>query len=228
MKLYIVIGLGNFGSALAKKLTQMGYEVIGVDNDMKKVDLVKNEITHAIRMDTTDITAIKALPLKDAEAVIVGIGEDFGASIMTTALLKQSGVNKIISRAISPLHQTVIESIEVDQIVHPEEESAEKLALKLEMRGVVDSFNISEQYKIIEVTVPPHIAGKTLAEVDFLNTYNVNIVTLLKCYSVKNLFGASQKKHRVAGVLSPDSVMDKEDILVVFGNEDDIEKMVQQ
>jgi trk system potassium uptake protein len=226
--LYIIIGMGNYGSSLAKKLTTLGYEVIGVDNDMKKINMVKDHITHAIMMDTTDISALKSLPIKDAEAVIVGIGEDFGASIMSTAILKQLGAKKIIGRAISPLHQTVLESIQVHSIVHPEEESAERMATRLEMKGVIDSFNISEEYKIVEVTVPDRLTGMSIQEIDFRNRYNVNIVTTLKSYSVKNIFGATQKKYKVAGVLSADSILEQGDILVVFGAEKDIEKLMEE
>jgi trk system potassium uptake protein TrkA len=91
---YIIIGLGNFGTTLCTSLTAMGHEVIGVDKDMQKVNQVKDRVTHGICLDSSDMHAITTLPLKDADIVIVCIGEDIGASILTTAILKQHKVKK--------------------------------------------------------------------------------------------------------------------------------------
>lgn len=122
---FIIFGLGNFGSSLGKKLTEQGNEVIGVDNDMDKVDAMKETISHTVCLNSTDETIVSGLPLHDTDVVIVAIGEDQGANIMTTAVLKKLKVQKLISRAISPLHETVLQAIGIDQIVHPEEETAE-------------------------------------------------------------------------------------------------------
>src|SRR5690606_40633871 len=111
---YIIIGLGNFGSTLGMQLTAMGHDVIGVDSSMEKVDAFKYDITHTICLDSTDQQALSTLPLKDTDVVVIGIGEDFGASVMATALFKQMNVKRIIGRAMSPLHQKVLEAIGVD------------------------------------------------------------------------------------------------------------------
>ena len=116
---YIVIGLGNFGSSIAEQLTEMGNEVIGVDISMSKVESMKEKITHAISLDATDMEAVKNLPLKDCDVVIVGIGEDKGANIMAAALMKQMKVRRIISRAIDPLQRTVLQTMGITEIIHP-------------------------------------------------------------------------------------------------------------
>src|SRR5690606_15016867 len=139
---YIIIGLGNFDSSLAQKLTRLGHEVIGVDNKLSKVEGLKEKITHTICLDATDEQAVGHLPLKECDVVMVCIGEDEGANILATALMKQSKVKRLISRAVSPLHETILEAMQVDEIVHPEEETAERWAKKLNMKGVVDSFNL--------------------------------------------------------------------------------------
>lgn len=205
----------------------MGHEVIGVDTNMDKIDLVKEKITHAIALDATDLQAVKTLPLKDADVVIVGIGEDFGASIMATAIFKQLNVKRLISRAISPLHETVLLAIGVDEIVHPEEETAERLAKKLEMKGVIDSFNLSEDYNIIEAEVPERYIGRTIAETDFRGNFNINVLTIIQLEAKTNLFGMSQKKKKVLGVVSPQTKLKKGDILVLFGDIKDIQEMLQ-
>ena len=105
---FIVIGLGNYGSALATGLTAMGQEVIGIDGNREKTEMFKDVISQTICLDSTNENALATLPLKECDYAIVTIGEDFGASIMTTALLKKAGVNNLVSRAINPLHQKLI------------------------------------------------------------------------------------------------------------------------
>lgn len=224
---FIIIGLGNFGAALGIRLTALGHEVIGVDNDMKKIDAVKDKITHTVQLDSTDLEAIKTLPYKNCDVAIVGIGEDLGASIMTTALLKQLGIKRLISRAISPLHETVIEAIGVDEIVHPEVDSADRLAKKLEIKGVVDSFFVSEKYNIIEATVPERYVGSTIGDADFRETYKVNIVTIIRVRYEESTLRGQQKKKKVLGVVSPKTVFENGDILVLFGHIQDIQKVLQ-
>jgi len=219
---YIIIGLGNFGSTLSVSLAAMGHEVIGVDKDMSKVNALKDRITHAVCLDSSDVHAITTLPLKDADVVIVGIGEDFGAAIMTTALLKHLKVKKLISRSSSELNKTVVEAIGVDMIVSPEEESAERLAKKLQMEGVIDSFTISENYSIIEARVPRRYVGKTLEEADFRERYNLNVLTIIRMRPSTNMFGNASLKLEVLGVLNPQTRLLEDDILVLFGKPNDI------
>lgn len=223
---YIIVGLGYFGSSLSIKLTEMGHEVIGVDFDMAKVNLFKDRVTHTVCIDAKDMMALKTLPLNDTDVVLVGIGEDFGASVMAVANFKQLQVKKLIGRAISPLHQTVLEAIGVDKIIRPEQEFAERLARSLEMRGIIDSFDITEEYNIIEATVPNQYIGMTVAEANFRPKYNVNVLTILKLKETRNIFGKSHAKPSAVGVVTPETVFEKEDILVLFGRMPDIEKML--
>ncbi|QHL86867.1 TrkA family potassium uptake protein [Nibribacter ruber] len=225
---YIVIGLGYFGSSLSMKLTDMGHEVIAVDKDLAKVEMYKDRVTHTVALDASDAQAISTLPVADTDVVLVGIGEDFGASVMATAIFKQLGVKRLMSRAISPLHQTVLEAIGVDQIIRPEQESAERLAKKLEMRGVIDSFDLSEDYNIIEATVPEKYAGMTIAETDFRARYQVNVLTILRNQETRNMFGRSHLKPKVMGVVTGNTIFEAGDILVVFGKIQDIDRLLHE
>lgn len=224
---YIIVGLGYFGSSLSIKLTEMGHEVIAIDTDMAKVNMFKDRITHTICMDAKNIQALNTLPLKDTDVVLVGIGEDFGASVMAVANFKQLQVNKLIGRAISPLHQTVLEAIGVDKIIRPEQEYAERLAKSLDMRGIIDSFDITEEYTIIEATIPKRYIGKTVAQANFRQKYNINVLTILRMQETRNIFGKSHHKSTAVGVVSPDTIFAAEDVLVLFGKLTDIEKLLQ-
>jgi len=128
---YIVIGLGNFGASLACRLTSMDNEVIGVDNNMQKVEELKNKITHTISMDATELSALSTLPLKDSDAVIVAIGESFGASVTIAALLQEMKPKRIIGRAFTQLHATVLKALGVSEVVNPEQDFAQHFAKRL-------------------------------------------------------------------------------------------------
>lgn len=224
---YVIIGLGNFGAALGIKLTEMGHEVIGVDKRMDKVDDIKDKITYAICLDATDRQAINTLPLSDADAVVVAIGEEEGPSLITSALMKQSNVKRLIARTLSPVHSTILEAMGIDEIIKPEEEAAERLAKKLNIKGVVDSFILSERFNIIEAKVPDRYVGMTLEQVDFRRKYNVLVLTIIRQKSQKNILGVEIKKQSVLGVLGTDVVLEKNDILVLFGDIKYIQKFLE-
>lgn len=219
---YIIVGLGSFGSSLAIKLTEMGNEVIGVDTSMKKIDDLKDKISHAVCIDATDQFTITGLPLKDTDVVVVAIGEDQGANVMVTAIFKNQNVKRLISRAINPLHENVLQALGVDEIVHPEEETAERWAKKLCLRGVVDSFELGSDYSIVEASVPQHYVGKTLQEIDIRRKHNLLILTTIKKQQIDSKVGKSKIISKVMGVLSPDEVLETGDLLVLFGSNKDI------
>ncbi|PIW04307.1 MAG: potassium transporter TrkA [Cytophagales bacterium CG17_big_fil_post_rev_8_21_14_2_50_40_13] len=225
---YIIIGLGNFGASLAEKLTRIGHEVIGVDNDMSKVEAVKEVITHSICLDCTDAHAVNHLPLNDTDAVLVCIGENQGANVMATALMKKMNVKRLISRAVSPLHQTILEAMGVDEIVHPEQESASRWAKRLNIAGVVDSFELNEEYSIVEAKAPAKFVGQTVLEIGFKKKYDVVVLTTIKQEVQKNMLGAKTTVMKVQGVASSKTVIEKDDIMVIYGNIKNIEKLLEE
>ncbi|SFC57051.1 trk system potassium uptake protein TrkA [Parapedobacter composti] len=224
---YIVLGLGNFGKALAIRLTELGHEVIGADNRMSRVEELKEKITHTVRMDSTDADAMSGLPLKDADAAIVAIGEDEGASLLTTALLKQLGVKRIIGRVVSDLQKTVLEAMAIDEYIMPEEESAARLAMRLDNIDIVDSFKISERYSIVETKVPAKYAGMTLKEANLTNKYRVIVLTTIK--STESHEGGKTKVSKEAtGIAQSDTILAEGDILVLFGESKDINRLIKK
>ncbi|MBN2523269.1 MAG: TrkA family potassium uptake protein [Bacteroidales bacterium] len=175
---FIIIGLGNFGASLAKKLTALGHDVIGVDKDLEKVEFFKDTVKNTISMDITDIHALKTLPLKDCDMVVVCIGDDFGSSVKTTALLKKLGVEKIYGRESSLIHKTVLNAVGVCNTINPEYDTAVVFAEKLIMTGVWSIYNISDDIKIAEISVPEEYAGKKLSELDVSGPDNIGILAV--------------------------------------------------
>lgn len=220
---YIIIGLGNFGASLGQKLTEQGNEVIGIDTNITKVDAYKEKISHTICMDATDEFTVTGLPLKETDIVIIAIGEDQGSNIMVTALFKNLEVKRLISRAINPLHEKVLQAIGVDEIVHPEEETAERWAKKLCLVNVVDSFELTANYSIIEAKVPADYVGKTVREIGFRREFNLLALSIIKNVEVKSILGKTKTEKQIQGVASADNKLEPGDILVLYGHNKDLQ-----
>lgn len=225
---FLIIGLGNFGSALSDKLSRLGHEVMGVDRNMEKVEAHKEKLTHAVALDCTEQTAVTNLPLRDTDVVIICIGEEEGNNIMATALMKKMGVKRLISRAVNPLHTTVLEAMGVDEIVHPEEETAERWAQKLNINGIIDSFEVAEGYNIVEAEAPKSFNGKTLQELALPKKYEIVVLTTIKSVSGKNELGAEKDEKKVHGVANSATEINEGDILVLYGHMKEIKKFLRE
>lgn len=223
---YIIIGLGHFGSSLGQKLTSMGHEVIGVDPDMSKVEANKTHMTHAVCMNPSELESVASLPVATADAVVVCIGMNEGANILATAVMKQMKAKHLICRAISPLHRTVLEAMQVDDIVYLEEETAHRWARKLNVKGLLDSYEITSEFSIVEALVPKRCVGKTLAELDFRNRHHVLVLATVRMETVTNAIGVSKKSKQVKEMASATTVLDEGSIMVLYGRMKDIEAVL--
>ena len=219
----IIFGLGNFGQSLALYLTETGSEVIGVDKDLYKVELIKDKIAHTVSLDSTNEMAFEVLPLRDTDVAVVAIGENEGAAIITTAILKKYPHIKIISRSLSPIHDTVLQAMGVHLIVHPEQEAAERLTRKLNFKKVLDNFIVDENYSISEIRAPQAIIGKTIQDCRFREKHRLNIITILRRKEKSNMLGIKISYQEAIGLPTPDLKFEEGDVLVVFGANNSIE-----
>jgi trk system potassium uptake protein TrkA len=224
----LIFGLGNFGHPLAINLTETGNEVIGIDLKMDKVERLRDKIAHVVCMDSTNELAFQALPIKETDLAIVAIGENEGAAIITTAILKKLNVSNIISRSLSPIHDTVLQAMGVDQIIHPEQEAADRLTRKINFRNVIDNFKIDDSYSVSEVKVLPAFVDKQLSEIQFRSAYNLNIVTIIRNTERTGLLGRKIYVRESLGVPKPDTRFQAGDILVVFGQDRHIRSYCEQ
>lgn len=225
---YIVLGLGHFGRSLAVHLTELGHEVIGVDVKIAIVEQLKEKITHTVCLDSTDKEAVSSLPLKDSHAVIVAIGEEEGASLMTVAVLKQLKVKRIIGRVVSDLQKTVLEAMEIAEYIMPEEEAAERLAMRLDNIDIVDSFKVSDKYSIVETKVPAKYNGMTLREADLTNKYKVIVLTTIKVENHEGKDGLNKVSKEASGIAQFDTKLMENDLLVLFGELENITKLIEK
>lgn len=224
---YIVVGLGNFGASLAQKLTENNNEVIAIDDSLEKVEYFKEKITHTIRMDATDENTVSGLPISNTDIVIIAIGEDEGANVMTTALFKNLKAKRIISRSITPLHEKVLTAIGVDDIVRPEQESAEKWSKKLSLQNIVDSFELGVNFSIVEAKIPKKYAGQSIREMHLRRKFNILVLTVIEAQNKKET-ESFQLNEKIEGIADPDNTVNENDVLVLFGANDDLKNFLNQ
>lgn len=214
--------------SLAIHLSDTGHEVIAADQDPEKVELIKDKVAHAVIMDATNENAYNALPLKNAELAIIAIGQKNGVGIMSTAIVKKLTKAKIISRSSSALEDTILEAMGVDQIIHPEQEFAERLTKKINLKGSIDNFEIDDEYLVSEIEVGKSLVGTTIQESDFRKSYKLNIITIIRKKYHTNLLGRHVEKREVLGLPKPDVVFQEGDILAVFGKDSNVKKYLKE
>ena len=151
---FCVIGLGYFGENLVKELVAQGAEVLVIDKNTNRLNKIKDIVSFAVALNTTNELEMKKLGLSDFDAVIVAIGEDFEDSIITTAILKQIGVKRVITRVMNPIHEKLLLALEVSETLVPEAEAANHLSKRLMLPGVIETFRISKEYSIFELKIP--------------------------------------------------------------------------
>jgi trk system potassium uptake protein TrkA len=178
MKQFAVIGLGRFGTSMALTLARMGYDVLAVDTNEEKVNNIIEYVTHAVQVDAMDEQALKSLGIRNFDVVIVAIGQDIQANILTTVMLKELGVKKVVSKAVTDLHGKVLERIGADKVVFPERDMGVRVAHALVSKNILDQINISPDYSIIELISPTELANKTLGQGNIRGKYGVTVLAI--------------------------------------------------
>ncbi len=225
-KKFAVIGLGHFGLNLCVHLTEKGAEVLGIDVREERVELLRDRVAHAMILDSRDLRVMRTLGLEEMDAIVVAIGEDFEASILTTANLQEIGVKKIINRVVTPVHEKLLKLMKIHDMILPESEAAYTLAQRLTMTGVLECLELDENYSIAEVAVPRNFIGKTVAEVELRKEYRANLVTVVRKSAEDRMMTLGHRQSvQVLGVPTSDFVFSENDILVVFATERDLEAL---
>ena len=178
MKSYMVIGMGRFGTEVARQLCILGCEVLAIDTSAELVQQVANDVTHAVVADARDKEVLKALGAKDFDCAVVAIGGDLGNSVLATMNVKELGVPKVVCKAHDDTHRQVLLKLGADQVVIPEQENAGRLARSLSSHNVLDYIELSEDYGIIEVPAPKSWQGKSLRELNVRAKLGVNIIAI--------------------------------------------------
>ncbi len=178
MKSYIVIGLGRFGSSLARQLCELGAQVLAMDVRSDLVQQLANDVTHAVVGDAQDKEVLRSLGARNFDCAVIAIGDDLGASVLVTMNLQELGVPYIVCKAHDETHRRVLEKLGVNRVVIPEQEHAQRLARSLSSHNVLDYIELSQDYGILEVPAPAGWVGKTLKELNVRAKLGVNIIAV--------------------------------------------------
>ncbi|MDE6525914.1 MAG: TrkA family potassium uptake protein, partial [Muribaculaceae bacterium] len=191
---FIIIGLGIYGENLARNLTDMGHQVIGADRSQSHVDALKDYISTVYLIDSTEQAQLEVLPLRNVDLVIVAIGENFGASIKTVALLKQAGVKHIYARAIDKLHEAILESFEIDRIITPEQRAAADLTRELELGSAVQTLPVDNEYAVVNFVTPEYFPGLSYRELrkKLAEDFGLTLVAACRMTERTNVLGISR------------------------------------
>jgi trk system potassium uptake protein TrkA len=207
---FIVIGLGRFGTSLAMTLDAYGHDVLAVDADIKRVQMVSQSLPHVVQLDASDIEALREVGAENFDTGVVCIGSDFESNLLATVVLRKLGVRRVVAKATTVTQQEILLRVGADQVVLPEHEAGVRLARKLAAIDFVDFLELSEDTGVVEIVTPEHFAGKSLREADIRNQYRLSVIAIKRGEQI---------------IISPQGseVMLEDDILVILGKTADCE-----
>lgn len=208
---FAVIGLGRFGGSICEELSLEGMEVLAIDINEQKINEYKNIASHAVIADSTDESVLKDLGVNNVDQVIVAIGDNIQASILTTVILTDLGVKRITVKAQNDYHEKILKRIGADHVVHPERDMGKRLAHSLISSNILEYLELSDDHSMVEVKAGKNLVGKTLIELDIRANYGCNVVAIRR-----------GKQMNVSP--SADDKLREDDVLVVIGADADITK----
>lgn len=224
---FLVIGLGIYGENLARDLADMGHEVIGVDIDHVHVETVKDYISTVYIVDTTEESALAVLPLDNVDLAIVAIGENFGASIRTVALLKKAGVKHIYARAIDRLHESILESFEIDRILTPEQRAAADLTHELELGTAIRTLAVDADSVVASFKAPAFLHGLPYSDIDFEGRYGLRLVAATRPVMKRNILGLERPDRETLDFAGETPLtVGENDELTVFGTRKNLQRFL--
>ncbi|TDM34425.1 potassium channel family protein [Macrococcoides canis] len=210
-KEFVVIGLGRFGGSIVKELSALDMDVMAIDSDEARVNEYADIATHAVIADTTDENVLKSLGIRNFDQVIVAIGDNIQASILTTLILKDLGVKKVTVKAQNDYHAKVLNKIGADTVVHPERDMGRRIAHNVASSSVLDYLELSDQHSIVEIRAGETLQGHTILELDIRANYGINIIAVKRGKEI---------------IVSPDPAVAIEngDILIMIGHDNDLNR----
>lgn len=226
-KVIIIIGLGTFGLALCRELSERSdVYVIAIDKSEKQIELIKESVAQAIQMNSTEEDAFRALPLNTVDTAIVAMGEDIESSILTTAILKKNNVSSIIARATTSIHASILQQIGATEVINVEADGGKRLASRLISPDIMEQVKISGELVLTELPLPRIFSGKKLTELNLRSKYNINVVCIKRKIHDIDRFDNPMVRDEVL-FPRPDDKLNDGDFLMVIGRNDDINVLTE-
>jgi trk system potassium uptake protein len=207
---FAVIGLGRFGSSVAKTLSKLNFEVLAIEDREDRIQEMSAIVTHAVQADSTDEEALRAMGIRNFDVVVVAIGEDIQASILTTLILKEIGIPTIVVKAVNELHGKVLKKIGADKVIYPERDMGQRVAHHLISSNILDHIELSADYSIVEISVSNQMVGKSLRQLDIRAKYGCNVIAI-------------KQQEKLIIPPSGEDPLKPEDVLVIVGNNENLQ-----
>jgi len=216
MKRFVIVGLGNFGSTVARELHKQGHDVIAVDSRGEVVDLIADDVGRAVVADGTNAEALRRAGAGDADAGVVSTGDDVAASVLAVLALRDLGVNDVVAKAVSMEHARILKRVGAGETVFPEHDSAIDLSTRLSESMLLNYVRLGEGFSVQEMLVPDEWEGKTLRDLDLPRKMHISVI------GVHDMLTA-----RVAVPPEPDAVLKQSDTMIVAGTRDALRKIAR-
>ncbi len=211
---FAVIGLGRFGTAVARTLLARGYTVLGIDRSREAVQPLSDELTEALILDTTDEDALRSVDIALYNAVVVTINEDFEDELLTIVTLKNLGMPRIVAVASDERQKTILLKVGADEVVMPEFESGERLGLMLALPNLVERLALGDEHMIAELRVPQELADRTVEDINFPGAQHVTLL-------------AVRRKGKLIMPPDKDLLLYSDDLMVVMGQNEDVRRLIE-
>jgi len=228
MKRFAVIGLGRFGKKLAIALSMSGAEVVAIDRDRTVIEQIRDQVSHAVRLDSTDEEALRSQGVDKIDVAIVGMGQGgraFESAILTVVNLKQMGVKQICARAQNLIGGQVFSAVGATEVIYPEIESAQRWAYKLIAPHIGEKIDFAPGYSMASIKAPASFHEKTLMDLQLRQKYSVNLIAIKRGATAKD---KKAKTEAIINVPMPNTVIYADDTLMVAGSDTDLEKLPQE
>jgi len=223
---FTVIGMGKYGKAIAKILSDRGAEVIAVDNREELIEDVQDFVALGVTMDATDTKALESQNIQDSDAVVVAIGANFEALLLCCFHLKEMGVKRIIARSNDENQKAILQRMGIEEILEPEKEVGIFVAEQLINPNIVSFLQLPDDYEVAEIKPPKDIEARTIEEIGLRSKYRLNLITIKRCFEEDRGDSIEVVQH-ILGVPSSDTVIKKTDTLIVFGTSRDIKRFIE-
>jgi len=222
-----VIGLGRFGMSLARNLQANGAQVFAIDRSTALINEIKDDVDLAVRIDSTDAAALNSQEIDKVDVCVVAIGENFEAALLTTVIIKNLGVPKIVCRAQTQFHAEIFRQIGADEVIQPEMQAGQHLARNLANPHVEDFITLADGYTLIELHAPKAFQEKTLQGLGLRTRYGVNLVAIKRVTSLQR-DGETVEEEQIISVPKADDLIQAHDVLVLVGSDEALSRLPKE
>lgn len=224
---FAVIGAGHFGQAICRALSNKGHEVLVIDSNIEVVQDIADEMAYAVCIDATNKRALENENIRNFDAVIVAIGNDFVGRLLCTSNLIDLKVKRIICRFMGDSQRTILEKMGVKEFLSPEDEVGTLLAERLTNPNILSYLQLPDNYKIAEIQAPKKLHGITLGDINFRDNHKLNLITIRRNFDEETGYNKVEKRQHTLGVPDNMTVIKEDDVLVLFGQERDIDNFLK-